>query len=220
MNTFFIYLYIFFYHDISNCIIDEPHNKKSKPSTSSSATEVRQVDNNQQPEDNRTSTPVTASCSTSQCCQHIPNNQLHTHQRTEQHRSQTSTPSHLKDCFVIETAFKNRIVSYRIPCLYQTLDYGDFMVSVKEKVTSLVHFYLQKYTTLKIGLELFGNYFLKTTGEFTVKSFICKFKVVTISTNFNEMYEEFMENLITKATEFNENKSGMNYFPKYISLQR
>lgn len=65
-----------------------------------------------------------------------------------------------------------------------------------------------QHKTVKMNLEMFGNYFLKTTGEFSVKSFNTKYEVVTVGSNLQELYTAMKEILLTKAQDFNENKSG------------
>ena len=50
--------------------------------------------------------------------------------------------------------------------------------------------------------------YLKTTEEFSIRSFNTKNEVITVDTDLAELYKSVEEVLITKAQEFNESKSG------------
>lgn len=118
----------------------------------------------------------------------------------------------------MSSAFRNRIASFQIPTTYQTLDYQEFLSNIKPKVTQIIEDSLFEHKALKINFEVFGNYYLKTTGEFSLKSFNTKYEIVTVASDLNLLYDEMVEILITKAQEFNENKSGtlFCYFICYL----
>lgn len=144
----------------------------------------------------------------SHCNLHIAPEMLLSHRRSNLHKSKSLQSSSYDGVFLLHSAFKGRIDSFQVPATRQTVDYNAFLDEVKEKVLRIIEDSIIKHKTLKINFELFGNYYLKSTGEFSVKSFNTKNEVVTVATNLGEFYNSMTEILITKAQEFNENKSG------------
>lgn len=108
----------------------------------------------------------------------------------------------------LQTAFKGRIASYVLPATNQTVDYLHFFDGMRKKVLTLIEDSIMKHKVLKVNLEVFGNYHLKSSGEFTIKSFNTKNQIVTVATDLGDVFDSMKERLITKAQEFNENKSG------------
>lgn len=131
------------------------------------------------------------------------------HQRSNQHKSNSLNPCHYDGVFRMSSAFTNRITSFQIPTTHQTVDYHEFLSDVKPKALQIIEDSLFQHKALKISFELFGNYYLKTTGEFSIKSFNTKHEIVTVASDLNHLYAAIAEILVTKAQEFNENKSGM-----------
>ena len=152
----------------------------------------------------------TTKCNT--CNVYIQENKLAAHWRSQHHKRSTCQPSSIDGVYQMETAFKSRIASFRIPTTYHCIDYNEFLTSIENLVHRIIQLHLQRHLAVKANMELFGNYFLKTTGEFSVKSFNTKYEVVTSSTNLQNLYSSFVETLVNKAKDFNENKSGELHF--------
>jgi len=153
--------------------------------------------------------PSTSDClKCSHCNLYIAPEMLLAHRRSNQHKAKTLLQSSYDGVFLLQTAFKNRIATFQIPTTRQTVDYVGFLNEIKQMVLRIIEDSIIKDKTLKLNFELFGNYYLKTTGEFSVKSFNTKNEVITVATNLVELYDSMQEILIAKAQEFNENKSG------------
>lgn len=149
----------------------------------------------------------------------IPSRSFIQHHRSNVHKSNCCDPVEVDGVFSIETAFKSRIASYRIPALHQTLDYGMFMNEIKEKVLQLVTSSIYKHGSIKINVELFGYYYLKSSGEFSIKSFNTRNEIITVATNLDQKYDSLKDIVLNKAQEFNENKSGKAFiFCKLLKI--
>lgn len=133
---------------------------------------------------------------------------LVSHQRSNKHKTNSVRKCAYEGVLQVATAFKNRIGSFQFPAQYQTVDYAKFLDNIKPNVFGVIEDYILQHKTLKINFEMFGNYYLKTSGEFSIKSFNTKYEVVTVSTDLAQLYKTFEEILITKTQDFNENKSG------------
>jgi hypothetical protein len=131
------------------------------------------------------------------------------------YRNHLKTLKHLNNCckqleeeegiFLVETAFKNRINTFRINAMGPT-DIPTFLSKIAEKVCALIRTRLN-ITSIKLGLELFAEYkkFLKEDDDHLttdVKSFQVKHQAVTNSSNLEEIYREMCEKIQQKSEEF------------------
>ena len=69
--------------------------------------------------------------------------------------------------------------------------------------------FLKKYDTIKVGIELFGRFLLQTKEVAEIKSFNTKFRLVSGGTDLEELYCQWVDIIIKKATQFAESDSGM-----------
>lgn len=145
-------------------------------------------------------------CST--CQVDIPTKSYFAHLRSNQHKAKCCQSIDMKGVMLLNTAFRGRIASYRIPAEHQTIDYEAFLRENEEKVYKIINMNIIKHGSVKVNVELFGKYFLKTSGEYSIKSFNTKNEIATIATNLETLYSTFTEAALTKARDFNENKSG------------
>lgn len=112
---------------------------------------------------------------------------------------------------VIDSAFKNRLSTYRIdrPEEVNKIDIVKFLNVIKESVKKLLHSSLEKFTNIKVGFELFIEYEKWTlnsedgdTIKNELKSFNSKYIVLCKGTNLEEVYGEMIEKMVVKSDEF------------------
>lgn len=142
------------------------------------------------------------------CDIYIPATAYFAHQLSENHKAKCCKPLDVDNVFIVDTAFNNRIATYRLPISYQTLNYETFLEDVRPKVMQLIESSICQHRLIKVNFEIYGNYFLQRTGEYSIKSFNTKQEVVTTGSKLDDIYNHFTETMITKTKEFNENKSG------------
>lgn len=132
---------------------------------------------------------------------------FHTHQNTINHKNNCCTPmdDHVQ---MMHTAFKSRIASYRITSPRQHIIVREFMNDIWPKFHQLIQEQLDKLITIKVNTELFGNYFLQTKDITDIKSFRTKNVIITKSTDLEQYYEDLIQVLNEKLSEFLERDSG------------
>ncbi|XP_050509007.1 uncharacterized protein LOC126886193 [Diabrotica virgifera virgifera] len=104
-------------------------------------------------------------------------------------------------------AFKNRIASYRFSG-DKKLDYHGFLNDVKPKVLNILSEYLHQFNSIKVNFEIFGIYLKPDTNLSDIKSMNTCNKIITISTELDEVFDDFREELMTQASEFQEKDSN------------
>ncbi|CAH1099678.1 unnamed protein product [Psylliodes chrysocephalus] len=106
-------------------------------------------------------------------------------------------------------AFKSRIASYRFTNISENkISYNSFFNDIKQKVLKKISEYLQLHTNLKVNMEVFGIY-VKPDKELTdIKSMNSENKIITPTTNLEEIFDEFKSELLTQASEFTEKESN------------
>lgn len=138
----------------------------------------------------------------------IPRSQISAHQRTLAHKSKASVVvSHGVE--LIETAFKNRIVTYRVSSDNEHVDYSLFFAEIKSKVLDLISTILQVQQSLKINMVVVGRYFLPAKEVVDEKSFNTSNEIVTVGSELEDVYNSFVEVMKVQSTEFQEKDSGM-----------
>ncbi|XP_064215672.1 uncharacterized protein LOC135267339 [Tribolium castaneum] len=142
------------------------------------------------------------------CNQEIAPKLITAHERSRQHRNNCqSTP--LEDgVFALSSAFKSRIASYRICDEGDYIDLNEFMNKIHNKLLGLIVSQIEKFSTIKINLELFGMYTIESKNIFDVKSFNTTNRIVTLGTNIRNMLHDFQEVISQKMMDFLERDSG------------
>lgn len=133
---------------------------------------------------------------------------FNSHLRSNLHRSNAFT---IVDDGVekVVGAFGDRIVSYRVsgqPKHYVNVE--EFADDVKERVMTLVDSILGVHDTIKMNLELFGLYYLMSKENVEIKSFNTRNKIINHGSDIYKMFEDYMNEIITKMSEFQERDSG------------
>ena len=109
---------------------------------------------------------------------------------------------------VLQSAFKCRIVSYRVTPSDTHLHVADFMDNVKPKVLPLIRSQLGKFKSLKVNFELFGYFFLETKERDDVKCFNTKNEILTMGSDLEDVFQSITGVLDAKVAEFQERDSG------------
>lgn len=146
---------------------------------------------------------------TCNCCNvRITGNQMNSHRRTLQHKTNSCVP--LTDGVqIVQSAFKCRIVSYRVHSDNRHLDYVMFFNAVKCKILNLLEEVIGVHRTVKVNMEVFARYILQTQEISDIKSFNTPNKIVDMSTDLNSTLHEFIDQMVSQSAEFQERDSGM-----------
>ncbi|XP_028174001.1 uncharacterized protein LOC114362701 isoform X1 [Ostrinia furnacalis] len=134
--------------------------------------------------------------------------------RTNLHKSNCLLKSEFNNIEIIATAFKNRIVTYRLNPT-QEVEYltpEAFLCEKQSDVLKVIEILLNKHNCIKINFELFVNFTLPETNAQQLKSFNTKYQVVYRSTDLNELYDDVVEKVKEKMIEFQHCTSGWSYF--------
>ncbi|CAH1107474.1 unnamed protein product [Psylliodes chrysocephalus] len=106
-------------------------------------------------------------------------------------------------------AFKNRIASYRFSSTNSNkLNYIDFLNHIKPNVINKISEYQQLHTCLKVNMEVFGIYVKPDKEMSDIKSMNTANKIITATSNLDEMYDEFKEEIFCQANDFQERDSN------------
>lgn len=119
---------------------------------------------------------------------------------------------------VIESAFKSRIVSYRLTANAKgIIDIYEFISRIQNSLIQLITQQLATHTSLKINCELFALCFLETKDVEEVKSFLTKNIIITAGSDLLQYCTDLSEILYEKLSEFQERDSGtnINYYYYY-----
>lgn len=113
-----------------------------------------------------------------------------------------------KNIEIIATAFKNRILTYRLnPTeIYQTPE--AFLYDNLKNVVKLINMCLMKGNCLKVNYELFANFALPHSEHEQLKSFNTKNTVILRHTDLNENYLNAISTIKQKFAEFEHCESG------------
>nr|XP_049699656.1 uncharacterized protein LOC126055254 [Helicoverpa armigera] len=147
------------------------------------------------------------------CQIELPKTELKYHLRTNVHKSNSLVQSHFNNIFVIASAFKNRIITYRLNPA-QGVEYCTpeaFLCENTNDVLKLIHMSLLKNTCVKINFELFAHFVLPKTSEQQLKSFNTKYKVICNNTILSDFYSNAIELLKCKMSEFEHKESGWSF---------
>ena len=157
--------------------------------------------------DSGPSTPVSLqTCNT--CNVTLTANQMKSHKRTLQHRTNSCIP--LTDGIeIVRSAFKYRIITYRVHSENEKLDYIIFFNEIRYKILNLLEEVLTLHRTVKVNMETFASYILPTQEISDMKSFNTPNKILDQGMDLNNVLDSFVDMMVTQTTEFQERDSGM-----------
>ncbi|XP_030762881.1 uncharacterized protein LOC115887564 [Sitophilus oryzae] len=143
----------------------------------------------------------------SECKEHILQNLWVGHLRSNSHKNNCKTLEE-KGIQVIKSAFKERIISYRLSTEENILNVKNYFKILEQKILRVFDNQLKKHTCIKVNIELFGYYYNPSNDNHDVKSFNTPFKVICNSSATKDLVEEFLTIIDNKADEFAEKDSG------------
>lgn len=147
------------------------------------------------------------------CQIEIIRNEYRYHLRTNLHKSNCLIRTEFNDIDIVATAFKNRIVTYRLNAA-QNLKQLPIEVNLSDKrkhVIQLLKMSLCKHECIKVNFELFAYFILPKSDEQQLKSFNTKYEIIYQSTELNEMVSNLFDTFTTKLSEFEHCESGWTY---------
>jgi hypothetical protein len=150
--------------------------------------------------------PHIITCAT--CDIQIPAATLHSHRKSAQHKNKSLKKLEEDGVHQIATAFESNVTSYRITGERTCVDLNEFIEEIREKMINLIHENVEKHTTVKLNLELFGLYTLESQNLFDVKSFNTRNIIITLGSNWSNIIDDFKGVIENKMSEFLEKDSG------------
>lgn len=144
----------------------------------------------------------------SSCNLTIPKKFYYAHLQSRNHKDRSSINTLDPGVQILDCAFKNRIITYRISPTRSHDNFNEFFEEIKQKVIRLVNNEIDKHRSIKLNLVLYCSFILETQEIKENKSFNTKNKILTISSDVSKSYEEFKDELSTQATEFEATGSG------------
>lgn len=153
------------------------------------------------------------------CNKTVASSNYSSHLKSLEHKQNCIEPDCVPGVQIISSAFKKRIVSYRLTAdsAFVSLDTNilieKFIENLKGKIVKLIIGKLNDYHSLKVNFELFAS-FVKPAEEETppvVKSFIIPYQVVDQATDFEELIQNLIQLLKKKLEEFQVSHSKYKY---------
>lgn len=140
----------------------------------------------------------------------IPEHKFNNHKRTNIHKSNCLIKSNFENINIIATAFKNRIITYRLNSSqkHEYLTPELFLDDKRNDVIKIIKLSLLKNICIKVNFELFAYFVLVHTSEQQLKSFNTKYEIVYNNTDFNDIYFKLRDTCKNKLSEFEHCESG------------
>ncbi|KAB0790253.1 hypothetical protein PPYR_15409, partial [Photinus pyralis] len=142
------------------------------------------------------------------CSEHVSSRDYVGHLRSVKHKNNSLAFS-TEGVQVITSAFKSRIVSYRISANTQYINLKEFVESLADVIKKLVREQIDIMGSVKVNCELFGYFILESKDRGEVKSFNTRNQVLTISSDLSEWFKDIIEKLEVDATEFEHRESAI-----------
>ncbi|XP_071052717.1 uncharacterized protein [Onthophagus taurus] len=142
------------------------------------------------------------------CDEHVTRQCYSSHLRSNKHKQKAFVIID-DDLEKIDSIFGDKICSFRVSDHERKyVDMKEFSNRIREKVISLIQSVRNVNGSLKVNTEIFGLYFINTKEEVEIKSFNTKNKIITVAVDLYQTYEDFMDEIMVKMSEFQERDSG------------
>ncbi|XP_074026191.1 uncharacterized protein [Leptinotarsa decemlineata] len=109
---------------------------------------------------------------------------------------------------LITNAFNCRIITYRVESSIVSSDYMSFFNGIIQKVIELLESAIRIHKSIKVNMEVFGNYILQAQDSRDTKSFNSQNKIVDQSSDLNAVFDGFRDVIVAQTIEFQERDSG------------
>lgn len=130
------------------------------------------------------------------------------HKRTNIHKSNCLIQTSYENVQILASAFKNRIVSYRINATEGIISPEVFLQEITDTTMSLISNCLKVHKSVKIGIELFISFILLKNEQTSLKSFNTSYNIVYQSTDILKLLQMCYGRMISKCSEFESSESG------------
>lgn len=130
-------------------------------------------------------------------CNIYVNHSRSSHNRTNAHKTKSLIQSKYDNVQIIRTAFKNRIVSYKINPKTTTLVPEKFLSQIFKTVGEIINVSLKIHDAIKVNFELFVTYILPKNFEKSIKSFSTKYSTIVQSTDIDNFLIQSAQKLIS-----------------------
>jgi hypothetical protein len=142
-----------------------------------------------------------------ECNEEIPFHLFNSHKRSERHKLNccVNLEPNVK---LVRTGFKGRIATYRLSTDLHHTKPELFLAELESKIITILHDALLKHSSIKVNLELFGQYLLASKNVKEMKSFNSRYQVISKNTDLSKLFENYKKVLTKKASDFEEKESG------------
>lgn len=142
-----------------------------------------------------------------ECNLDIPIRKFPGHLKTYSHKMNVCRPDNVEGVELIQSAFKQRIASYKIRGDNEK-NVDEFFQKNRRKIIKLLTTCLEQFPSVKIYFELFAEYVLLVKELLDIKSFNTKNVIVTSASNLDAVLDDFVAIIKMKMSEFNQKESG------------
>lgn len=149
--------------------------------------------------------PATTHCSS--CNENIPRSRFHGHLASLKHKKNACVDV-AAGVEIVKTSFQRRIVSYRISSEQYHINYDMFFNELKDKALRIMDDAVTQFKAVKVNMEVFGVYIHQKQNVRDIKSFNTKYRILNEGLEAGELYNDMVDIMKTKASEFQERDSG------------
>lgn len=147
------------------------------------------------------------------CNTELTRNEYRYHTKSNIHKSNCLLKTEYNNIDIIATAFKNRIMTYRLnPSQedeYHKIE--TFLQDNKRVMIKLIDESVAKNVCIKVNFELFAHFILYKTNEQQLKSFNTKYEIIYKNTDLNIFFMNMIDKINQKITEFEHCESGWSF---------
>ena len=95
-------------------------------------------------------------CETCEC--YIPHSNIIGHRRINKHKANILIPTNQNNVSICRSAFKKRIISYKISSSEHHIYVYDFIKEINDYLFEILTNEVRKHNCVKVNVELFGSY--------------------------------------------------------------
>ncbi|KAK5648355.1 hypothetical protein RI129_003247 [Pyrocoelia pectoralis] len=139
------------------------------------------------------------------CSEHVPDYTAHL--RSIKHKNNCLSTS-VGGIQELKSAFKCRIVSYRVTADHQFINLIEFMAALAGPIKKVVRHQLEVLGCVKANCDLYGYFILEAKGKGEIKAFNTRNHVLTINSDLSKWLEDVTSSFDVQASSFQEKDSG------------
>ncbi|CAH1104266.1 unnamed protein product [Psylliodes chrysocephalus] len=132
---------------------------------------------------------------------------MSSHMRRLDHKGRACTIQ-ADGIYLIQSAFKCRIASYRVKTDEKHIDYITFFDTIKFRILELSKVVLRAHNAIKVNVEVFATYVLQSQDISEIKSFNSINRILDLSTELDVVYADLREAVVSQTADFQHKDSG------------